>query len=155
MSHFTTICTQVRDIDALRAACSELGIELLEKAQARGYAGQTSKGDFVVRLKGPYDVAVNRQPDGTYGLTTDWWSGDNAQPSHRHGRGAVRVLRAPEFLDNNKEGSMRTKLTNYIRKAPPGDGACCRSRPARDQNMFCIIAPMAPSSSSLVLAFSI
>ena len=26
-------------------------------------------------LKGPYDIAVNRQPDGTYGLTTDWWAG--------------------------------------------------------------------------------
>ena len=28
-----------------------------------------------MRLKGPYDVALNRQPDGTYGLTTDWWDG--------------------------------------------------------------------------------
>ena len=35
----------------------------------------TTKGEFVVRLKGPYDVALNRQPDGTYGLTTDWWDG--------------------------------------------------------------------------------
>jgi len=75
MSHFTTIRTQVRDIAALRAACSELGLELAQNATARGYAGNGTKGDYVVRLKGPYDIAVNPQPDGTYGLTTDWWAG--------------------------------------------------------------------------------
>ena len=26
-------------------------------------------------LKGPYDIALNKQPDGSYGLTTDWWDG--------------------------------------------------------------------------------
>ncbi|MEI8351396.1 MAG: DUF1257 domain-containing protein [bacterium] len=75
MSHFTTIETQVRDIPALREACRELGVELLENAIARGYAANTHKGDLVIRLKGPYDVALNRQPDGSYGLTTDWWGG--------------------------------------------------------------------------------
>lgn len=89
MSHFTTIRTQVRDIDALRAACSELGLELLQNTAARGYAGQATKGDFVVRLKGPYDVAVNRQPDGTYGLTADWWSG---HVEREVGRGFGRLL---------------------------------------------------------------
>ena len=38
MSHFTTIQTQVRDLDALRAALGELGVTLLEKTKARGYA---------------------------------------------------------------------------------------------------------------------
>ena len=75
MSHFTTIETQVRDIPALREACRELGVELLENAVARGYAANTHKGDLVIRLKGPYDVALNRQQDGRYGLTCDWWDG--------------------------------------------------------------------------------
>ena len=75
MSHFTTIETQVRDIGALREACRELGGELLENAIARGYAANTHKGDLVIRLKGPYDVALNRQQDGRYGLTCDWWDG--------------------------------------------------------------------------------
>lgn len=75
MSHFTTIQTQVRDIAALRAACSELDLELVEKARARGYGSNGTQGDFVVRLKGPYDIALNRRSDGTYGLTTDWWAG--------------------------------------------------------------------------------
>jgi hypothetical protein len=75
MSHFTTIQTQVRDITALRAACTELGVELIENAVARGYGSSTNKGDYVIRLKGPYDIALNRQADGTLGLTTDWWDG--------------------------------------------------------------------------------
>ncbi len=75
MSHFTSITTQIRDITALRGACGELGIQVLENAEARGYSTNTTRGDYVVRLRGPYDIALNRQQDGTYGLTTDWWDG--------------------------------------------------------------------------------
>ena len=75
MSHFTTIKTQIKDIAALRSACSELKLPLRQNAEARGYSSQTRRGDFVIQLSGPYDIAVNRQPDGTYGLTTDWWQG--------------------------------------------------------------------------------
>ena len=75
MSHFATVETQVRDIGALRGACTEMGFILAEKAVARGYGSNTMSGDFVIRLKGPYDIAVNKQPDGNYGLTTDWWRG--------------------------------------------------------------------------------
>ena len=27
----------------------------------------------MIRLNGPYDIAVNRQLGGAFGLTTDWW----------------------------------------------------------------------------------
>jgi Protein of unknown function (DUF1257) len=75
MSHFTTITTQIRDPAALREACRELGVELLENTTARGYNSNTHRGDYVIRLKCPYDVALNRQQDGSYGLTCDWWDG--------------------------------------------------------------------------------
>ena len=75
MSHFTTITTQVRDVAALRAAVAELGLQLVPDADARGFASQTRRGDYVIRLKGPYDIALNKTPDGSYGLTTDWWDG--------------------------------------------------------------------------------
>jgi hypothetical protein len=75
MSHFTTIATQIRDIHALREACRELGLEVAENAVARGYGSNTNKGDYVIKLKGPYDIALTRQPDNTFGLTTDWWDG--------------------------------------------------------------------------------
>ena len=75
MSHFTTIQTQIRDLAALRAACAELGVGLIENAVARGYGSNTHKGDLVIKLKGPYDIAVNKQQDGTFGFTCDWWDG--------------------------------------------------------------------------------
>jgi len=76
-SRFTTIQTQVRDLDALRAALGELGVTLLANTNARGYANNTLKGDYVIRLKGPYDIALNKTPDGSYGLTTDWFNPSN------------------------------------------------------------------------------
>lgn len=75
MSHFTTIKTQIKDPEALRAASGELGLTFLENADARGFGSAKRHGDYVVRLKGPFDIAVNQQPDGTFGLTTDWWNG--------------------------------------------------------------------------------
>ena len=74
MSHFTTITTQIKDIDALRLACTELGLSLLQKADARGYRDNIIKGDFVIRLNGPFDIAHNKQKDGSYGITADLWA---------------------------------------------------------------------------------
>ena len=73
MSHFTTIQTRIRDLGALRDACAELGLALLQNTPARGYAGHTRKAEHTIRLKGPYDIAVDPAPgnDGTYGLITD------------------------------------------------------------------------------------
>ena len=75
MSHFTEIKTQIKDINALRSACQEIGFALIPNAEARGYYENKIKGDFVIKLSGPYDIAVNQQPDGTFGLTCDWWAG--------------------------------------------------------------------------------
>jgi hypothetical protein len=76
MSHFTEIKTQIKDIDALRLACAELGLTLLPNTTARGYYYENkTKGDFVIRLNGPYDIALNQQPDGTFGVTADLWQG--------------------------------------------------------------------------------
>ena len=75
MSHFATITTQIKDLAALQRACTELGLTVVAHTTARGYSTNTVHGEHVIRLKGPYDIAVNRQPDGTFGLTTDWWDG--------------------------------------------------------------------------------
>ena len=75
MSHFTTIQTQIKDIEALRLACQELGLALLHNAEARGYYENKTRGDYVIQLKGPYDIALNQQPDGSFGLTADLWDG--------------------------------------------------------------------------------
>ena len=75
MSHFTTITTQIKDPEALRSACNEMGLALLQNVEARGYYQNKIKGEFVVRLQGPYDIALNKQPDGSFGLTADLWRG--------------------------------------------------------------------------------
>lgn len=79
MSHFTEIKTQIKDIEALRSACEELGLRLLQNADARGYYTNQTHGEYVIQLKGPYDIALNQQPDNTYGLTCDWYAGHVAK----------------------------------------------------------------------------
>ncbi len=81
MSHFTTIQTQIRDLDALRDASVELGLGFTTNAKCRGYAGMSRLAPHVIQLKGSYDIAVepSKENDGSYGLTTDWWNGHVAQ----------------------------------------------------------------------------
>ena len=91
MSHFTTIQTQIRDVEALEAACAELGVELLRNTEARGFANSTRHGQLVVRLKGPYDIAANQVDaaleNAPYELATDWWNGHvEAEVGPNYGR---------------------------------------------------------------------
>ncbi len=93
MSHFTTIQTQIRDLEALRDASVEMGFQLLANAKCRGYAGMTRTAPHVIQLKGPYDIAVepSKEKDGSYGLTTDWWDGHVAKEV---GTGYGRLLQS-------------------------------------------------------------
>jgi len=116
MSHFTTIQTQVRDTEALRAACAELGVTLEANATARGYSGNKIKGEYVIRLKGPYDVALNRQEDGAYGLTADWWSGHVA---NEVGENYGRLLQLYGVHKASREARMRGFS---VRRIPVSDG---------------------------------
>ena len=75
MSHFTTIKTQIKDVAALKSALQEMGVPLLQNTAARGYMNNEIQDDYVIKLKGPYDVALKKQPNGTYELTCDWWNG--------------------------------------------------------------------------------
>ncbi|WP_367872497.1 DUF1257 domain-containing protein [Luteolibacter sp. Populi] len=77
MSHFTTIKTEVRDLETLRDACVEMDLVLESGIMCRGFGGINRTAHRIVRLKGPYDIAVDpaEAGDGTYALTTDWWGG--------------------------------------------------------------------------------
>ncbi len=75
MSHFTSIDIEIRDIEALREACNELKILLEKNAEARGFAGNTRRAEYVIRLRGPYDVALNPGKDGSYNAEADFWDG--------------------------------------------------------------------------------
>jgi len=75
MSHFTTIQTQIKDVEALKDACAELDLNVMENTEARGFGANRYQGEYVIQLRGPYDIAVVRQNNGQFGLVTDLWDG--------------------------------------------------------------------------------
>jgi hypothetical protein len=78
MSHTTTLKTSIKDVRAIRQAAKECGVELLENTQPRMYFANQhpEKSAFVLKLKGRYDVGLDKQADGTYALAFDPWGGD-------------------------------------------------------------------------------
>lgn len=72
MSHFTSIKLQIKDIKILESAVKSLGYKLLENKIARGY--NNKRADYVIRLNGPYDVAVVKKGD-IYTLEADFYQG--------------------------------------------------------------------------------
>jgi hypothetical protein len=106
MSHFTTIQTQIRDLEALRDASVELGLIMLPNAKCRGYAGMSRLAPHVIQLKGPYDIAVEpaKENDGSYGLTTDWWDGHVAKEV---GSGYGRLLQSYGIHKTMREARTR------------------------------------------------
>lgn len=113
MSHFTTIKTQIRDLDALKDAVYDLGLQFFANASCRGYAGSTRLAPNVIRLKGPYDIAVEPSTDevGNYGLTTDWWEGHVAKEV---GIGYGRLLQSYGVHKTMREA--RTRGLRVFRK---------------------------------------
>ena len=116
MSHFTTIQTQIRDLEALNNACVEIDLKLVSNANCRGYAGITRKAPHVIQLKGPYDIAVDPHPDndGTYGLTTDWWDGHAAKEV---GIGYGRLLQSYGIHKTIREARSRGLRTHRRQEA--------------------------------------
>jgi len=106
MSHFTTIQTQIKDLDALVCACVELKLKLVPNSTCRGYAGVVRHAPYVIKLKGPYDIAVepSKEKDGTYGLTTDWWDGHVAKEV---GTGYGRLLQTYGVHKTLREANLR------------------------------------------------
>ena len=106
MSHFTTIQTQIRDLKALADACTDMKLTLAVNANCRGYAGITRLAPRVIKLKGPYDIAVDPSPekDGSYGLTTDWWDGHVAKEV---GIGYGRLLQSYGVFKTIREATSR------------------------------------------------
>ena len=116
MSHFTTIKTQIRDVDALRDACNELGLPLVQNTDARGFYTQKTHGDYVIQLKGPYDIALNRQETGAFGLTADLWEG---AVEREVGQGFGRLL---QLYGVHKATREARKKGHFIKRSAQQDG---------------------------------
>jgi hypothetical protein len=72
MSHFTTIKIQIKDGLILVESLRELGYEVLENAQVRGYQGQKTGAEYVIRQGNGYDLGFRLSGD-SYELVADFW----------------------------------------------------------------------------------
>lgn len=104
MSHFVSIETQIKDLEALDEACIELGIRLMHQASCRGYGGIERKAQHTIELNGPYDIAVDSNEIGFFVLTTDWWGG---HVEKEVGSGFGRLLQSYAVHKTVKEARQR------------------------------------------------
>ncbi|MBD2325876.1 DUF1257 domain-containing protein [Alkalinema sp. FACHB-956] len=71
MSHFSQIKTQIRNLDSLKSALSDLGMDWKAgPSEVRGYQGSTHNAEVVIEQQNGYDIgfAWNGQE---YSLVTD------------------------------------------------------------------------------------
>jgi Protein of unknown function (DUF1257) len=74
MSHFTTIKVQIKDAGVLREVLQGLGYVVEVDGQVRGYQGNTTVADFVIRRSNGYDIGFRRSDgDENYEVIADFW----------------------------------------------------------------------------------
>lgn len=73
MSHFSTVKTELRDLDALRAALEDMGHEPRQGGQSvRGYRGQCATAELAIAQPNGTDIGFRLNPDtGSYELVAD------------------------------------------------------------------------------------
>jgi hypothetical protein len=96
LSHLVEIKCEIRDLDALSLACRDLHKQLVrapmgQKVQGRTYGGTMVDCDAYVKLDGPYDVILTREPKGTYKMQTDFWAGSVAKEIGENGKRLVQM----------------------------------------------------------------
>lgn len=72
MSHFTTIKVQIKNGDTLHDCLQELGYKVESKKKVRGYRGDKTDAEYVIRQENGYDLGF-RYNGETYELVADFW----------------------------------------------------------------------------------
>lgn len=73
MSHFTRVKVRIRSREHLIAALKNLGYRVKEDADVRGWRGNTTRADVVVRMADGYDIGFVRNSRGEdYQAVADW-----------------------------------------------------------------------------------
>ncbi len=72
MSHFTTIKVQIKNGEVLQQVLQELGYQVKCNTAVRGYQGDTTQADYVIRQDNGYDLGFRRSGDN-YELVADFW----------------------------------------------------------------------------------
>ena len=75
MSHFSQVKTVIRDRALLEESLRQLQFEFqsAEEVTIRGYQGNTESGEVVVDTGCRYDIGFQRQEDGSFAVSADWW----------------------------------------------------------------------------------
>ncbi len=71
MSHFTRVRTQLRDIDTVRQALTNLGYSV-RSGEVRGYRQERASADVVVEMENGFDIGF-RQDGKLLTLVGDFW----------------------------------------------------------------------------------
>ena len=72
MSHFSTIKIQIKNGEILHQCLQEMGYEVECKKKVRGYAGDTTRAEYVIRQSNGYDLGFRRNGE-TYEIVADFW----------------------------------------------------------------------------------
>lgn len=73
MSHFTTVKTQIKDLEILKETLKSMGyMELMENDVVRGYLGNRVKADLVVKMPNGYDIGFQKN-EGVFHVVADFW----------------------------------------------------------------------------------
>jgi hypothetical protein len=72
MSHFTTIKVQIKDGEILHQTLQELGYTVECNKKVRGYQGDKTAAEYVIRQENGYDLGFRRDGEN-YELVADFW----------------------------------------------------------------------------------
>ncbi|MEY3221928.1 MAG: DUF1257 domain-containing protein [Cuspidothrix sp.] len=72
MSHFTTIKVQIKQGEVLLQVLQELGYQVAQNTQVRGYMGDTTNAEYVIKQSNGYDLGFRKNGE-SYELVADFW----------------------------------------------------------------------------------
>jgi Protein of unknown function (DUF1257) len=73
MSHFTTIKVQIKNSEVLANILDELGYKVETNTKIRGYEGDETQAEYVIRQSNGYDLGFRKDGDDNYELVADFW----------------------------------------------------------------------------------
>ncbi len=72
MSHFTTIKIQIKNGKILHQVLQELGYQVERNTKVRGFVGQKTDAEYVIRQKNGYDLGFRLNGE-SYEIVADFW----------------------------------------------------------------------------------
>ncbi|MDZ8070720.1 MAG: DUF1257 domain-containing protein [Nostoc sp. DedQUE08] len=72
MSHFTTIKVQIKHGEILHQVLQELNYQVECNTNVRGYRGDTTQAEYVIRQNNGYDLGFRRSGEN-YEIVADFW----------------------------------------------------------------------------------